>query len=347
MAKKKEEKKTVDVINLKIADATDEELKAIIEVRKKYSDEERMTLIQGLLYIAMADGDYSAFEKQLVESTACTLGINQDNLAQIFKEISGKGSDELFSAIKNTKFRDSFFNELISLSYIKGYQTQTEDDELRKIANIIGIPEKKAESMLENMYFVSQGIERKTGTSSTAAKVGITIGAVVVGAALVAVTAGAAAPAIGSLLGSAAGLSGAAATAHGLALLGGGAIAAGGGGVAAGTAFIVTAGGIVGAGTGALGASVAGNIANAHDKKQLKAYVIKEMKEKKTEQEITDSLIKAIELQKERIAALEKANASQRDIRHATEAVDNMISQKDSISEIFVKSNGKKEPKSR
>ena len=112
--------------------------------------------------------------------------------------------------------------------------------------------------------------------------------------------------------------------------------------MAAGTAAIVTAGGIIGAGTGAFSASVAGNIANAHDKKQLKAYVIKEMKEKKTEQEITENLIKAIELQKERIAALEKANASKRDIQHATETVDNLISQKESISEIFEKNHGKK-----
>ena len=114
--------------------------------------------------------------------------------------------------------------------------------------------------------------------------------------------------------------------------------------MAAGTAAIVTAGGIIGAGTGALSASVAGNIANAHDKKQLKTYVIKEMKEKKTEQEITEHLVKAIELQKERIAALEKANASQRDILHATEAVENLISQKDSISEVLNKNNGKKQP---
>ena len=154
--------------------------------------------------------------------------------------------------------------------------------------------------------------------------------------------AGAAAPAIGAALGNAAGLSGAAATAHGLALLGGGAAALGGGGVAAGTAVIVTAGGIIGAGTGALSASVAGNIANAHDKKKLKAYVIKEMKEKKTEQEITENLIQAIELQKKRIAALEKANASDRDIQHAKETVENLISQKDSVSEIFEKNDGKK-----
>ena len=143
----------------------------------------------------------------------------------------------MFTLIKNAKFKESFLTELISLTYVKGYQTQDEDDELRKIAGFVGIQEKKADAMLEDMYFAAQGISRKTGLSSTAAKVGITVGAVAVEAALVAVTAGAAA--------------------------------------------IVTAGGIIGAGTGALSASVAGNISNAHDKKQLKAFVIKEMKEKK------------------------------------------------------------------
>lgn len=342
MTKSEKKMQATHAIDLKIADATDDELKAILEVRKKYTQEERLTLIQGLVLIAEKDGDYSSIEKQVIESTACTLGINRERLEVLSTEIKGKTSTDLFSEIKSKRFRDELYNELISLSYIKGYQTQAEEDELRRVACAIGIQEKKAESMLENMYFAAQGIDRKTGTTSTAAKVGITIGAVVVGAAIVAVTAGAAAPAIGAVLGNAAGLSGAAATAHGLALLGGGAVAAGGGGVAAGTAVVVTAGGIIGAGTGALSASVAGNIANAHDKKQLKAYVIKEMKEKKTEQEITENLIKAIELQKERILALEKANASQRDIRHATETVENLISQKDSIPEIFGKGNGKR-----
>ena len=340
--KKMKKEKLVNIIDLKVADATDDELKAILDVRKKYNEEERNILIKGLLYISRADGDYSDYEREVVESTACTLGINLEKLDAISDEVSEKTVEELFSKTKSTKFRDSFFTELASLSYIKGYQTQEEDDELRKIADAIGIPEKKAESMLEDMYFVAQGIARKAGIQSTAAKVGITIGAVAVGAALVAVTAGAAAPAIGAALGNAAGLSGAAATAHGLALLGGGAAALGGGGVAAGTAVIVTAGGIIGAGTGALSASVAGNIANAHDKKKLKAYVIKEMKEKKTEQEITENLIQAIELQKKRIAALEKANASDRDIQHAKETVENLISQKDSVSEIFEKNDGKK-----
>ena len=52
MAKKGKEKKPINVIDLKIADASDEELIAILEVRKKYTQEERNTLITGLIYIA-------------------------------------------------------------------------------------------------------------------------------------------------------------------------------------------------------------------------------------------------------------------------------------------------------
>ena len=189
--KKMKKEKLVNIIELKVADATDDELKAILDVRKKYNEEERNILIKGLLYISRADGDYSDYEREVVESTACTLGINLEKLDAISDEVSEKTVEELFSKTKSTKIRDSFFTELASLSYIKGYQTQEEDDELRKIADAIGIPEKKAESMLEDMYFVAQGIARKAGIQSTAAKVGITIGAVAVGAALVAVTAGA------------------------------------------------------------------------------------------------------------------------------------------------------------
>ena len=328
-------------VDLRVADATDEELKAIIEVRKRYAPEDRETLIKGLIYISRADGEYADYEKQIVESTACSLGINREKIDSLFEETAGRKYWEIFSVISNTRFRELFFSELIDLTYIKGFQTQSEENELKLIARYIGILDKKTETMLENGYFTAQGIDRRIGTASVAAKAGITIGAVVVGAAIMALTAGAAAPAIGAVFGNAAGLSGAAATAHGLAFLGGGALAAGGG-VAAGTAAIVTAGGIIGAGTGAISMSVAGNIANAHDKKQLKAYVIKEMKAKKTEQEITENLIEAIEIQKERIKALEEAHASQRDIMHASETIENLISQVNSVSEVFGKNNGKK-----
>ena len=58
MAKKEKGKKPVNVIDPRIADASDDELIAILEVRKKYSEDERNTLIRGLLFIAKTDGDY-------------------------------------------------------------------------------------------------------------------------------------------------------------------------------------------------------------------------------------------------------------------------------------------------
>ena len=137
MAKK--EMKPTNVIDLTIADASDEDLRAILEVRKKYDKDERVQLIKGLVYVAQIDGDYSEFEKEIVESTSCTLGINRDKLDEIFDEIRNKASNVLFTPIKNAKFKEAFLKELISLTYIKGYQTQDEDDELRKIAGFVGI----------------------------------------------------------------------------------------------------------------------------------------------------------------------------------------------------------------
>ena len=72
MIKKGKEKKFISVIDLRIADASDDELKAVLDIRKQYSLDERNTLIKGLIHIAKADDDYSTFEKQVVESTACT-----------------------------------------------------------------------------------------------------------------------------------------------------------------------------------------------------------------------------------------------------------------------------------
>lgn len=76
----------------------------------------------------------------------------------------------------------------------------------------------------------------------------------VLGVGVGAATMGAAAPAIGAMLGSAAGLSGAAATSAGLAMLGGGSLAAGGFGVFGGTAMLVGTGTLLGAGVGVGGA---------------------------------------------------------------------------------------------
>lgn len=75
----------------------------------------------------------------------------------------------------------------------------------------------------------------------------------VIGTVLVASGAWVFAPAIGTALGTAAGLSGAAATAHGLALLGGGSLAAGGAGMAGGLWIVTGVGAAVGATAGGVG----------------------------------------------------------------------------------------------
>ncbi|MBR3117641.1 MAG: TIGR02452 family protein [Oceanobacillus sp.] len=336
------DKTYVKYYEMKIADLSDDELKAILDIRKKYSEEERVELIKGLYFISLADGEYSDFEREMVESTACTLGYNTKKLESITANISIDSDPKyLFSDVK-PKFKETLFSEMISLTYIKGFQTADEDNCLKNVAKALSISDKKAESMMENIYLSSQGITQESALKSTLAKVGIGVTAVAASAALFAVTAGAAAPLIGGLLGSSAGLTGAAATAHGLALLGGGTLAMHGGGVAAGTAFIVKAGGIIGASTGAFGTSVFGNIAAAQDKKKLKAMVIKQMKEDKTLQEITDNLVTALELQEKRIEELEKANASQRDISHAKSAYDNLVAQKAEIKDLYEKENAKK-----
>ena len=61
MANKQNE--PINIIDLKIADASDDELKSILEVRKKYDKDERATLIKGLIFIAEIDGEYSQRSK--------------------------------------------------------------------------------------------------------------------------------------------------------------------------------------------------------------------------------------------------------------------------------------------
>ena len=72
---------TFSLSNVSLADLSDEQLLSIIEMRQKYSEEERRQLIRGLYYIALIDGDYSVGEKEFVENTAIALGI------ALFKEL--------------------------------------------------------------------------------------------------------------------------------------------------------------------------------------------------------------------------------------------------------------------
>lgn len=322
-----------------ISNVSDDELKAIMEVRKRYTPEERVRLIRGLLYIAACDGEVSPLEKEVVNSTAFTLGIDTNTIANLENETLSMTPSDIFGEFKGAKIKESIFYELISLTYLKGYQTATEEEALKAVAQTMSFSEKKMMKMLEDGYFSSQGIEKQSGSMPVAAKIGLSAGAVVVGAAALVLSAGAAAPAIGAALGEATGLYGAAAVSHGLALIGGAVV--GTPTVAAGTAAIMTAAGVAGAGTGALGVAVAGNLANAHDKRKLKAYVVKQMKDQKTEQEITENLMKAIEVQKERISALERAHACRRDIEYVQKSVENLTAQKEVISDMFGEQNGK------
>ena len=329
--------KTTNPIEMKLADATDECLEEIVSVRKKYKEKEREFLIKSLYYTSNIDSDYSEVEKSVVESTACTLGFNKEKLNDLVKDLKKDEIPEIPEKL-SLKFKNELFCEMVTLTYLKGYQVSTEDEKLKYFAKKLGINDKKAEQIQEELYYSSQGVNRAS-IKSTAAKVAIGVGAVAVGATICALTAGAAAPAIGAALGNAAGFYGAAAAGHGLALLGGGAIAAGGAGVAGGTMVVVTAGGIIGGTLGALGASVKDNISNAYDKKQLKEHVKKMLKEDKTKQEILDNLIESIKVQKERISALEREFASKRDIEHAKEVVENLESQKTEVEKMIEKEN--------
>ena len=306
-------KKKYKPIDVKVADMSDEELNAIIQLRKKIDKpEKREAYIRGLYYISNVDSDYSEAEKALVEGSACALGINREKLDEIISDMeSNKKPVSTFSAIGDKKFKDMLFEEMGMLTYLKGYQLMAEDKALKKVAKEMDIPEEKAEKKLLDLYMRAQGA---VPSKSLASKVALGAGGIVIGAAICAVSAGVAAPAIGALIGSSMGLSGAAASSAGLALLGGGSLAAGGGGVAAGTAAVVATGAVVGGGGAAAALSVKENIAGAYDKKTLKAVIKKQQKDNLTKQQITENLIKAIETQKARLVELEKMKVSKRDI---------------------------------
>lgn len=327
--------KDIKSIETKLADVSDESLEEIIAVRKKYAVKERELLIKCLFYISNIDNNYSDIEREVVESTACTLGYNKEKLDKLFKDNYNTVKAPRIPENIPNKLKNELFIEMVTLTYLKGYQTDAEDKILKKFAKKLGLSDKKAEEIQSNIYFASQGVKQTSFINSDTAKIVIGVGAVAVSASICALSAGAAAPIVGTFLGNSAGLFGAAATGHGLALLGGGAIAAGGGGVAAGTAVVVTAGGLIGGTVGSLGVSVVSNISNAYDKKQLKKYVENMLKKEKTKQKIVDNLIKSITLQRARIESLENEKASSRDIQHAKEVVENLENQKVKIEQLI------------
>ena len=316
-------------IDMKVVDASDETLESIIKLRRAIKDdEERLMFVKGLYYISQADRDYSEAEKMLVEGIACALGVNEASLLDIEYEVNENpdAAVESFGTVGSTRFRSQLFEEMATLSYAKGYQLSSEDEAMMRAAESMGISPDKAEKTMYELYMSAQGFD--VSSKALFAKAALGIGAVAAGAAVCAVTAGVAAPAIGAAIGSLQGLSGIAAINSGLAILGGGTLAAGGGGVAAGTAFVTAAGALIGGGVAAVGVSVKENINAAYDKKKLQAVIRQQQKNDMTKQEITENLIEAIELQKERLAKLESLHASRRDIASVELQIANLQAQK-------------------
>ena len=319
-------------IDMKVAEANDETLEAIIQLRKKIAkQEERIGFVKGLYYISLVDADYSEDEKALVEGTACALGIKERTLGIIERDVDENpdASIESFATAGSKKYQQQLFEEMAALTYLKGYQLAAEDAAMMKVAAAMGIKEEKAEKTMYEIYMAIQGFD--VSKKATIVKVAMGVGAVAAGAAICAVTAGVAAPAIGAAIGGLQGLTGIAAVNAGLAALGGGAIAAGGGGVAAGTAAIITAGAVAGGGVAAIGLSVKENISAAYDKKKLQAAIKQQQKDNMTKQEITENLIKAIEYEKARLKQLEELNASKRDIASIELQIANLEAQKAEI----------------
>lgn len=317
-------------VDVRVANLSDEDLDLIVALRKKIKKpEEREGYVQGLYFISVIDNDYSKEEQTLVEGVACALGINEKNFATIKDSVNqNPKAIQAFASLGNKGYRERLFEEMGALTYLKGYQLTAEDKALSSVAKEMALAPEKAERTLLNLYMESQGMSSSGALKSTGAKVALGAGAIVAGAAICAVTAGAAAPAIGAAVGGLGGLSGAAATSAGLATLGGGALAAGGGGIAAGTTAVIAMGAAVGGGSAAVALSVKANIANACDKKKLQAAIKKQQKERMTKQEIVDNLIKAINMQKQRLAVLEEKSACKRDIASTTLAIANLEAQK-------------------
>ena len=319
-------------IDMKVADATDSTLEAIVQLRKKIEkQEERLGFVRGLYYISLVDADYTDDEKALVEGTACALGINESTLTYMEHEVNEDPDAAIasFATAGGKKYRTQLFEEMAALTYLKGYQLAAEDEAMMKVAEAMEMKADKAEKTMYELYMATQGFD--VSKRSTIAKAAMGVGAIAAGAAVCAVTAGVAAPAIGAAIGGLQGLSGIAAVNAGLAALGGGAIAAGGGGVAAGTAAIIAAGAVAGGGATAVGLSVKENISAAHDKKKLQAAIKQQQKDNMTKQEITENLIKAIELEKARLKQLEDLHASKRDIASIELQIANLQAQKAEI----------------
>ena len=150
-------------INMMIADADDQTLEAVIQLRKKVgSQEERFGFVKGLYYISLVDADYTRDEKVLVEGTACALGINESTLTYMEHEINDDpdASIDSFATAGSMKYRQQLFEEMAALTYLKGYQLAEEDRAMMKVAKAMGIKEDKAEKTMYELYMAMQGLDR-------------------------------------------------------------------------------------------------------------------------------------------------------------------------------------------
>ena len=142
-------------INMMVADADDQTLEAVIQLRKKVgSQEERLGFVKGLYYISLVDADYTGDEKALVEGTACALGINESTLTYMEHEINDDpdASIDSFATAGSREYRQQLFEEMAALTYLKGYQLAEEDRAMMKVAKAMGIKEDKAEKTMYELY---------------------------------------------------------------------------------------------------------------------------------------------------------------------------------------------------
>lgn len=286
--------------NALVADLTDEDLEMIIELRKKINPTlEREGYVKGLYYISTIDNDYSDVERDLVIGTACALGIGEKRLNEIIGYVTGANNPiKTFAKSGDKKYREQLFEEMGALTYLKGYQLNIEDEALKAVAAEMDIPDKNVEDTLTELYLKAQGIEiEKISTE----KILIGAGGVIAGAAICGLTAGLAVPALGAAIGTGIGISGTA---------------------------VATAGAVVGGSGSALALSIKENIDNAADMKKLKTVIKKQQKDEMTKAEITNNLVKGIDILKQRLKVLEEKEASKRDKAIVELQLRNMQAQK-------------------
>ena len=175
-----------------------------------------------------------------LEELAAITGSGADRPAGDPSKILRNHAQELDVVERRRLLVDLAFSDPFSPYDLK-YKSGDLLEELRGVASLMGEDAEIVDEIEETKRRAEKSHRQKNWTRIGLAGLGAAV-ALGLGGWL-------AAPAIGTALGTGAGLSGAAATAHGLALLGGGTLAAGGAGMAGGMWLVATAG----AGVGLLG----------------------------------------------------------------------------------------------